>query len=56
MLQPDAIWLRYQFQGFTFEFVRDVIIVTDIVFRKKWKIIVIPHPDNPFHIMLMERE
>lgn len=47
-------FLTYFFQGFKFEFIHDEVYVTDITYRRKYRIQFPGYMHNPFLISLVD--
>ena len=54
MVENELIWLTYLFQGFKFEFVKDVVVITDLHYKKKYQLIFNGQDSFPFQIEMIE--
>lgn len=52
----DKVWLKYLYRGFKFEFVDDHLEVTDMVYKRKYKITFTADEINPFRVELIKQD
>jgi len=56
MGDDEFTYITFRFAGFNLEFRDDYVILTDLQYRKKWKLMFTRDPKNPFIILLLEQE